>query len=216
MTILRTILLCASLPALLSAQDPGPIEWKTLQGAPNIAVSLRGSYLFASLNDWRQQFSPLPPAMLTGIGVEATYDPGTFFMVGAGYEYFFGQKVKDNLVGVEDQVTAGFLYGSLRGGGYLDERKALYLFGGADIGSLHANETAKLYGVEHEASGSTLAVRPKAGILVFINPTLSSTAEIGYFAGKVTGAKFASTVVASTYDLSGLYLGLTVNYHLPL
>jgi hypothetical protein len=188
---------------------------------PNIYLSLRSGYIFASLKDWAKQFNPEPPTTVMPLGLEIAYDFGTLFHVGGGYEYGFGKMVKvqsdPNIA--EDEATYGFVYGTVKAGGMVElGGDRFFLYGGVDLGSIKATESVKgTNGATIEAVGTTFALRPKVGGLLFFRERWSMTFELAYFVANVSDVKvLGQTLPNYSLNYSGLGLLLGISYHLPI
>jgi hypothetical protein len=205
-------------PPLLGqeAMQPNP-----LLGQPNIYLSLRSGYVFASLKDWAKQFNPEPPTTVMPIGLEIAYDLGSLFHIGGGYEYGFGKmvKIQNDPNVAEDEATYSFVYGTVKAGRMIEfAGDRFFLYGGADLGPITATETVKgTNGATIEAEGTTFALRPKTGGLLFFGERWSTTFELAYFIANVSDIKlFGQTLPSYSLNYSGLGILLGISYHLPI
>lgn len=188
----------------------------------SISIQLNASALFASMSDWKNQLylsdGTHPSSICMVFGGEIGCVINSYIEIGVGYELFFTPSV--NAVApspnLNDQVTGSFFYVSLKVGSFLESIPKLYLFGGADIGTLSATESLQNYGgLNFERTGKTFAYRLKAGAQYYTSDNWSVIVEAGYLIGNV---KNVSGQIISPYglDFSGIELRFAVNYHIPL
>lgn len=188
----------------------------------SIFIQLNASALFASMSDWKNQLylsdGTHPSSISMVFGGEIGCVINSYFEIGAGYELFFTPSA--NAVApspnLNDQVTGNFFYGSLRAGSFLESIPELYLFGGADVGTLSATESLQnYYGFNFERTGKTMAYRLKTGAQYYTSDNWSVTVEAGYLLGKVTNVS-AQPISNYALNFSGIELRFAVNYHIPL
>jgi hypothetical protein len=186
----------------------------------SIYIQFNVSTLYANLGDWQLPLhkpdGTHPSSNCTVFGGEAGWVINRYFQVGIGYEFFFTSKA--NTIEVAgDQISGTFLYGSLKIGFIPKSIQKLYLFGSLDVGSLSATESMDNYIVlNFERGGKTTAFRFMTGAQYYASENWSIAAGIGYLSGNIREVKaFGTTLSNISFNLSGLVLRASVNYHIP-
>lgn len=187
----------------------------------SIFIQLNANALFASLNDWKNQLvlsdGTHPSSICTVFGVELGSVINNYIQIGIGTELFFSPSVdavapSPNLV---DQITGSFFYGSLRAGSFLESTPELYIFGGADVGTLKATESLEnYYAPNSERTGSAFAYRLKGGAQYYLLDNWSIAVEAGYLVGNINNVTNQPNPHFAL-NLSGIELRFAVNYHIP-
>ena len=219
------ILLLPVLPGILRAGgygDGGDAAQQPAAGSSNFYIQLNASALFASLIDWKNQIytsgGSHPSTSCTVFGLESGVVLNRYFVVGAGYEYFFAPSATgtESSLSVTDQVSGSFFYGSLRAGIRPESIPELYISLGIDAGTMTASESLQLFIGNYDRSGSSIAERLKLGVQYYATPDWSLSLEGGYLFGKVKNITGTGVLQNYIIDFSGIEFRGGVSYHIPL
>lgn len=185
----------------------------------SIFVALHISNHAPALSEWKNQFTGGTIQTQGFIaGLEAGYVANSNLMLAAGYEIFSTPTVEVRATSptLDDFASYTFLYGSLLAGGRPSSTPELFIYGGADVGSLTGTEGIRnLNGLDMDATNSLPAYRLKAGARYWTSGSFVVISEAGYLQAKVRDLKLLGTTVPNfALDFSGLFYRFGVSFHI--